>query len=334
MTISGGPTSAVERAITYHGDLGLKGVAFTLGLEFRDVTGKLSLAGAALMRKAAELGDADGSGGRSGGSGYSVVSHRFGGSAQLKEMTASNKPLTNVTMSFLKEGSMLGFSTVEADMYGGILTGAVRLELEPQEVAYGCRLRLEGLELGPFVRDTFDYGGEELVGTLAGDVVLQGMGPARRDLVGQGVLTIADGELYQMPLVLRILNLLQLSPPRESAFSRAAVDYYVIEQELIINELDLWGRGLNIFGTGRVTPTNELDLALFSGFGRGYLPHVPVLSDVVELLGKQLVRLRVEGTFSDPEVTVEPLSPLSRPFFDVARMLTPQQSTPEEQPEP
>ena len=55
---------------------------------------------------------------------------------------------------------------------------------------------------------------------------------------------------------------------------------------------------------------------------RGQLPHVPLLSDVVELLGKQLGRLRVEGTFGEPEVTVEPLSPLSGPLISIFRRLT------------
>jgi len=333
ITVSGGPTGDAERVITYHGNLRFRDVAFTLGLEFKEVTGKLSLAGQLVSRREVELEAPGGSLKGADESPHRVVSHRCRGTGRLTRLVASGKPLTNVTLSFLKEGSLLGFSTVEADIYGGRLAGAVRLGLEPEEVTYGCRLHLDGLDLGPFVRDTFAYRGEELVGTLAGDVVLQGVGPGRRDLVGQGTLTIVDGELYQMPLILRILSLLQLSVPREAAFSRAAIDYYVIEQELVINELDLWGRGLNIFGSGRVTPANDLDLTLFSGFGRGYLPHVPLLSDAVELLGKQLVRLRVAGTFTEPAVTVEPLSPLSGPLFDMFRMLTRQRLTePAEQP--
>jgi len=201
----------------------------------------------------------------------------------------------------------------------------VRLELEPEGVSYGSRLRLEGLDLGPFVRDTFDYQGEELVGKLSSPedewVVLQGVGADGRDLVGQGVLSITEGELYRMPLLLRILSLLQLSPPREAAFSRAAINYYVIDRELVINELNLWGRGLNIFGSGQVKRDNQLALTLYSGFGRGQLPHVPLFSDLVELLGKQLVRLEVGGTFSEPEVTVEPLSPLSGPLIGTVRQL-------------
>lgn len=324
--VSGGPTGPRQRWITYSGELELRDVGFTLGMEFEGVTGELSLAG--LIEAEVPAGD---DGGREDRPPYRVVSHRYGGTARLDYMMASNKELKNVTGSFRKEGTMLGFFDVKADMYGGRLEGlpeepaAVRLELGP-EVSYGCRLRLEGVDLDPFVRATFNYQGEELVGKLSSPedewVVLQGVGADRRDLVGQGVLTITEGELYRMPLLLRILSLLQLSPPRESAFSKAVINYYVIDQELIINELSLWGRGLNIFGSGRVTRTNQLDLTLYSGFGRGQLPHVPLLSDVVELLGKQLVRLRVEGTFGEPEVTVEPLSPLSGPLISIFRRLT------------
>jgi hypothetical protein len=156
---------------------------------------------------------------------------------------------------------------------------------------------------------------------LAGDVVLQGTGATRRELVGQGTLTITEGELYRMPALLQVLALLHLSPPQQSAFSQAAIKYFIMEQEVIINELDLWGRGLNIFGSGRIKRNNELEFVLYTGFGRGELPHIPVVSDFVELVGKQLMRLEVEGTFSEPVVITEPLSPLSAPLIGALRSL-------------
>jgi hypothetical protein len=235
---------------------------------------------------------------------------------------ASNKPLKDLTGSFVKEGAMLGFSSVRAKMYDGELTGAARLDLESERMGYGCRLHLEDVALGPFVRDTFDYHGEELAGRLAGNVVLQGTGATRRDLVGQGKLTITQGELYRMPVLLRVLNLLHLSPPQKWAFSRAAIDYAIMEQEVIINEMDLWGRGLNIFGSGRIKRNNGLEFVLYTGFGRGELPYIPGVSDFVELVGKQLMRLEVGGTFTEPVVIMEPLSPLSTPIIDLLRRLS------------
>ena len=321
VTVSGGPTGPDERVITYHGDLGLKDVAFTLGLEFQEVTGKLSLSGQVVSRRPPRERPPGEARGEGQARPYQVASHRYGGTGGLTRMVASNKLLTNVTGSFLKEGDMLGFSNVTAQMYGGRLQGAVRLDLKPGKVTYGSRVNLEGLNLGPFVRHTFEYQGEELEGRLSGEVVLQGIGPSRRELVGEGKLTIAEGKLYRMPVLLRILNLLQLSPPRKAAFSRAAISYYLVEENLVINELNLWGRGLNIFGSGTVTPDNQLDLTLYSGFGRGQFPHIPVLSDAVELVGKQLVRLQVAGSFGEPEVTVEPLSPLSAPLIGALRQL-------------
>jgi hypothetical protein len=163
--------------------------------------------------------------------------------------------------------------------------------------------------------------GEELVGRLAGDVALQGTGATRRELVGQGRLTITQGELYRMPALLRVLNLLHLSPPQESAFSQAIIDYAIMEQEVIINEMDLWGRGVNIFGSGRIKRNNELEFVLYTGFGRGQFPHIPLLSDAVELVGKQLMRLEVGGTFTEPVVITEPLSPVSAPLIGLWRSL-------------
>jgi hypothetical protein len=124
-----------------------------------------------------------------------------------------------------------------------------------------------------------------------------------------------------MPALLRVLNLLHLSPPQESAFSQATVDYFIMEQEVIINEMDLWGRGLNIFGSGRIKRNNELEFVLYTGFGRGQLPRIPGVSDFVELVGKQLMRLEVEGTFSEPVIITEPLSSLSAPIVGVLRSL-------------
>jgi len=321
LTVSGGPFRG-DRVITYNGHLGLKDVSFVLGMAFEEVTGKLTLSDCELVYRQSPGGEDSEAGAQVTRPGYHLISHRYGGTGRLNRMVAGKRPLTAVTGSFRKEGTMLGFSDLEAGMYGGRMTGAVRLELEPERVTYGCRLDLQNVALGPFVRDTFDYRGQELIGRLAGDIILQGTGTERTELVGLGDLSITDGELYRMPLLLRILSLLQLSASGEAAFSRARVNYAMLDGELLINDLVLSGHGLRIFGDGTVTKHDRLELTLYTGFGRGELPHVPLVSDLAELLGKQLARLEVGGTFDEPEVVIEPLTPLSAPLIDLFRMLT------------
>jgi hypothetical protein len=173
-SISGGPTWADERVVrvvTYQGDVDLEDVGFTLGFEFRQANGRISLGGQILLDRegadasatTVELTSPDGSplpspsassessaggsmdpgarprrlgapgappaaAGRDGATGapagWQVISHSYQGTARLTGLVASGKPLKDLTGSFVKEGAMLGFSSVRAKMYDGELTGA------------------------------------------------------------------------------------------------------------------------------------------------------------------------------------------------------------------
>lgn len=121
---------------------------------------------------------------------------------------------------------------------------------------------------------------------------------------GRGSIRVIDARLYNdNPLGLGILSLMSFNRPGRSGFDQAAIDFTLIDTTALINNLILQtpNNGLRLSGQGTVTfPGLALDLQLRTERGPS-ASRIP-LGDLFNILGNELVGIRVDGTLNDPEV--------------------------------
>jgi hypothetical protein len=110
-------------------------------------------------------------------------------------------------------------------------------------------------------------------------------------------LTLGDGSVG-----LGLLQLAQLSLPGLDRLQRAKGDFTLAGDLATVSGLTVSGDSLSLEGSGTVNvATSELDLRLSSRSG------LPVLGQVLGALGDAFLRIRVTGTLSDPQPSLEPL---------------------------
>ena len=113
----------------------------------------------------------------------------------------------------------------------------------------------------PVLLADLGYANSELSGTLNGTMAMEGILGTTDLLSGNGRATVDDANLYELPVLVQLLNVLSISPSEDHAFTNADVQYKLIEDQVVFDELNLWGSLIALHGSGTLDRRHEVDLS-------------------------------------------------------------------------
>lgn len=194
--------------------------------------------------------------------------------------------------------------SIESDLYGG------RLALDaivPLEAPSRYRLAL-GINKCDLARVSTDYfgGSVDLTGTLTGQMTLGGMGHSLDLLSGNGRIQVRDAQMYELPVMARMLKVLRNRVPDKTAFTGVDAQFKLDGSTIHFNEFNLLGDALSLYGAGDVTLDRQLNLKFYSTVGRNDL-HVPLLKSMIGQASANLLLIKVTGPIENARVDREAL---------------------------
>ena len=282
----GPPQWELEGSMTLH-DLNAD-----LGVRLRDIAGTASFAGIA-----------------SG----SLANISVSGELGLDSITCNSHQIEKLAGVFAREGTTgrWRFDDLRGSLHDGAL--AVTVEVDPEE--HGTRFDVEAavqrMSLGGFVNAQRGPDSPlppvSMTGYVDGKFYSDGVAGVPDSQRGGGQFAIRDAELYRLPLPLAILHVINLSLPEASAFQEADAEFYIVGDDMQLDNISLRGSALAMIGNGVIhLPTQELDLTLVT-----VSPHrwakVPVVTELLEGAARELVEVHVTGTPQKPEASARPL---------------------------
>lgn len=279
-----------ENATEFSGVILPENVALRMGLPIRNVTGGIRLHGVATKK------------------GYD-----FRGRGDLKTVSVAGTRFRQVRGSFEKHDSFFNVYEAKGKIHGGEITAQMRVDLD-DPITYGLVADAKGLHLNEVLRRMFKLKDDNLRGQLSGRLMMQGQGPDTSNLVGKANLQVREGKLWEVPLVLSLLKVFNLSYPERTAFTDAVVAFEFYDRTVHVKRANLIGNAFSIYGNGVVKPNGDVRLSFSTGWGRLVLPEVPLISPVVRGIQRQLVSVEITGTLSNPKLEVVPLVPVTAPM--------------------
>jgi len=227
------------------------------------------------------------------------------------------KSLTNLKADIYYDPDLHSWATegLIADCYDGKSTGKFELKsaIGGAEGAseYLLRLGFDNINLKQFLSDTKlnetsnnGYTSGKMNGSLSVSARL-GESSSR---IGTFRLAISDMQVGHLSPLAKILQVLKLTEPKDFAFDQMFVDSYIRRNDLLIKKLDLSGRTVAFYGSGRMDlKTRNVDLALIARGRRLATADPSVLQSLTEGLGQAVVQMEVIGDFYDPKVTTKTL---------------------------
>jgi hypothetical protein len=224
--------------------------------------------------------------------------------ARADRAQANGRQLTNLEadINLVDGGRAISVPAIRADSYGGVVTGDVWVGLEEgseYEIALDLgSVGMSGLTgtAGKAHSGDPPPGGVSQPGRVFGSFRLSGRRGDEDSQRGRGMIRIVEGRMVDMPIVLRLLQLMELMPPVSGSLDFADVDFYVDGGRLVFERLFLECPTLWVFGEGEMSfPGMELDIRLRT---KGT---VPVVGDIVAGVSDQLFLVEVTGPVGDPK---------------------------------
>lgn len=173
----------------------------------------------------------------------------------------------------------------------------------------------------------FAPGNKPLKGRISARASLMGEGASLATLKGEGDLDVQDAELYELPQIVKMFQILSVKDPEQAAFNSLTVKYDVLGDRLKLTNVLLRGDAMTLFGEGWLTIKGQeklIDLTLNSRLGNPST-QIPVVSDLIGEVGDQITQIRVEGNVKSPVIHQEAAPGVKKAWWNVF---------PEREPEP
>lgn len=242
---------------------------------------------------------------------------------RLQSIAIDGRLLRDVFARLKREpgSSIVQISELKADLYGGAVVGHAELDYEPSPATFDVWIQASGVSLEQFLNAKRKAGEERLQarGLIDGQLTLSGRFDQPASRRGSGEVSIREAQVFKIPLMFSLLQVVNLTLDN-NAFHDALLHFYVQGRELVLDAIDLRGKALSMVGTGRVdTEADTLNLTFLMG-GPLRLPRLPVLTDIVEDVARELMEVRVEGTIDKPKYRAEVVRGLRKPLDELLKL--------------
>jgi hypothetical protein len=237
------------------------------------------------------------------------------GFLRLESVSLLGQQITKVESPFSVESGVARLASVQGRFLGGDFLAeecAVTLDANPH---YHAKLSIHKAQLQEYARTV--SGRQSYQGYIDARIELNGLGSDVRMLHGTGDAHITQGNLGELPPVLRlakvlpaVVNMSTMSDrPRisgKTAFDSADVVFSIAHGVTTFDPIKFTGNAFSLQGQGTMNPQGNLDLQLSVLWGRDQL-HVPLLSDFAREASTPILIVKVEGTPTYPQFDVKPL---------------------------
>ncbi len=243
------------------------------------------------------------------------------GELDLESVTYQNVQFTNVKGPLWVDESQcrLGRWATEqmgqpvrrltANVYGGAVASDawVRLGVLPQ---YGAETVLTGADLNRLMVERFG-GGQAFQGKVDAKLMLSGEGSSTARLAGDGDIHIRDANIYKLPLLMGMLQVLRTGAPDKTAFNQSDIAFRIQGPHVYLDKIDFLGDVVDLYGYGETDFDQNVKLIFRGEFGpRNY--HLPLVKNIVGQMSQQVMQMYVDGTLTDPHVTREAFPEISQ----------------------
>jgi len=240
------------------------------------------------------------------------------GGMHIQQGQVAEKDFRDTRLRLRKTGDAdaVSIRDIEGEFYGGRMEGSATIGLKPGG-SYALDLAVTDVDFERLLREGFRLEHNIRGGILRGTL---GLRAVRGRVEASGFLRVTDAELYEVPLVVRLINVFRLASSERTAFQKARVLYFLRGGRLILGDIRLEGRALNLYGAGVMERDGRLHLTFMTG-KKNDDPLLPALSEMMEGLRKQLVVVLVTGTLAEPQVEFRTLSAVTGPIREVVRLV-------------
>jgi hypothetical protein len=179
--------------------------------------------------------------------------------------------------------------------------GEVRLTTGSQ-ARYDLKLTATGIDLEALARHNQLQSDAKMSGLAGGQIWLTGRAhpkPGEPMLEGGGSVDVESGQMYNLPLLLDVLKVLNLRAPDRTAFEEMHARFLLRDQRVSVSQLDLLGNAINLRGRGELDTNGENVAFSFHTMYSRVADLMPApLHQLSSTVSRGLYQIRVTGSLA------------------------------------
>jgi hypothetical protein len=229
---------------------------------------------------------------------------RDGGTAALETLSLVDRPIRRFQATLTKPAGqdVLKIDDIRGDVAGGAIDGHVELRF-PDEGASGYALHfaVKNADVEEIARQIAPSG-QVVRGQVSASLDLQGDWSSTASRRGRGEVKVAGEQMYQIPLLLGLMEVTNLALPTSDPFSEGTAGYLVVGNRVTFEQIQMRSKSLLMSGNGWLDfGTKQVRMNFTTA--NPNLPHVPLISELVQGARQELLQIRVRGSVQDPKVS-------------------------------
>jgi hypothetical protein len=239
-------------------------------------------------------------------------------------------PLTFTVLSDDKVPDVVRITDLKGRCYGGRVNGKVVVNLG-KVVSYQSEMEIRDVPLAPFGSPEKDKkwmavylkagsrpDADAATGRITANLKIRGNTDDASSKWGAGQFKIHDARIYELPIAMVAMHLVNLSLPTSKSFDTVQGGYVIRGDDVKLNKLELKCKTLEIRGDGMLDyPTRNVDLLLFTRNPTG--TNIPLVTDILSTFKNTLISIHVTGPLADPKANILQLRGALRTWQDVIK---------------
>ncbi len=213
---------------------------------------------------------------------------------------------------------------------GGTINGSVVLDTSSSNGEYSGKLNFYNMSLQKVMKN-FVSDHQKWTGDCNGDFEFKGKGNDLMNFTAKGSAKLRNGYLSEVPVVLSILKLLNLSLPKKEAFHTANIKYSIKDKIINVEALEVFSDSVELGCIGTVGFDSTIDLTVVAGFNKETFSQIPFIGGLMDFVvggvRKSLTKVRLTGKLSNPQSTMIGLKPFTYPITSIIDVITPHTKT-------
>ena len=193
-------------------------------------------------------------------------------------------------------------------IYGGRISGDADV-LTGADGTFTTRMQLTSANMAALARD-LRIGSGNLSGQAYAELILTGSTRGKHTLNGQGTVQLRNANMYELPLVLALLNRISSGKSDNTAFTNSDIGYRVRDGYVYFDRFDLSGDAITLKGKGEMSLQRQLNLDFYTIMGREQF-WSPLVRPFLAEAGRQFLQIHVGGTLDNPTTRQEVLPGLN-----------------------
>jgi hypothetical protein len=226
------------------------------------------------------------------------------GNTDLDTLSLAERPIKKFAATLTKPVGLdvLRIENIRGNVAGGAIDGHVALTFPDQGASgYELHFAVENADVRDVAKQIAPNG-QEVRGQVSASLDLQGDWSDIATRRGRGEVKVQGEKMYQIPLLLGLMEVTNLSLPSTDAFSQGTASYGVVGNRVTFSEIQLRSNSMVMSGNGWLDFGSKKVRMNFTTANPN-MPHLPVISDLIQGVHQELMQIQIRGSVQDPKVS-------------------------------